>query len=117
VFIHAQMQYKMGFFLNTFEQFLAIDLEIAGSRRCLPGVFLFRMGGWKPCLFYCAVNVARAISDALAIGFDPVGTDDMRTIGVDRLSRLLRPRVSFCNCLTTNARWPASVALCKNKWC
>jgi len=30
VFIHAQMQYKMGFFLNTFEQFLAIDLEIAG---------------------------------------------------------------------------------------
>jgi|TARA_B110000305_G_scaffold44350_1_gene46690 ABC-type uncharacterized transport system permease subunit len=30
VFIHAQMQYKMGFFLTTFEQFLAIDLEIAG---------------------------------------------------------------------------------------
>lgn len=89
--IQAQMQYKMSFFLSTLGQFLATGIEVAGV-----WALFTRFGSlqnWRleeVCLFYGVVNVAFAISDALATGFDRFGTAYIRTGGFDRI--LVRPR-------------------------
>ncbi len=85
------MQYKLSFLLAVFSQLFVTSLGVLGI-----WVMFNRFGSlgeWglhEVLVFYGLVNVAFAIADALATGFDRFGSDYIRQGGFDRL--LLRPR-------------------------
>ncbi|MDA1301547.1 MAG: ABC-2 family transporter protein [Proteobacteria bacterium] len=89
--IMSQMQYKLSFLLAVVSQLLVTSLGVLGI-----WVMFSRfgsLGGWglhEVLVFYGLVNVAFAIADALATGFDRFGSEYIRQGGFDRL--LLRPR-------------------------
>ncbi len=91
VALKAQMQYRTSFLLLSIGQFLVTSIEILGI-----WALFARFGQLVPwslaqvAFFYGVVNVAFAVTDAAARGFDLFGTQYIRTGNFDRL--LLRPR-------------------------
>ena len=97
--VRAQMQYKTSFLLSSLGQFASTGIEIAGI-----WALFTRFGSlehWnvaEVCLFYGLVNIAFAIADGLATGFDQFGALYVKTGQFDRL--LLRPRGVFLQLLS-----------------
>jgi ABC-2 type transport system permease protein len=91
VALKAQMQYRASFVMLSVGQFVVTGTEIAGI-----WALFDRFGNLTPwslaevAFFYGVVNVAFAVTDAAARGFDLFGTEFVKTGNFDRL--LLRPR-------------------------
>ena len=88
--IRAQMQYRASFWLMAFSQFAATGIEFLGLWALFARFGSLR--GWslpEVAFFYGVVNVAFALADALARGFD-VFPNLVKSGDFDRL--LLRPR-------------------------
>ncbi len=88
--IRGQMQYRASFILKTLGQFLITGIEFL----CVWALFdrFGRLDDWslpEVALFYGTVNVAMAIADALATGFDRFSLY-VKNGEFDRI--LLRPR-------------------------
>ncbi len=89
--LKAQMQYRASFLLLSLGQFLVTATEIVGI-----WALFERFGELTPwslaevAFFYGVVNVAFAVTDAAARGFDLFGSVFVKTGNFDRL--LLRPR-------------------------
>jgi len=89
--VRGQMQYKVSFLLNVVGQFSATAIEIAGVWALFSRFGSLEFWSFEEvCLFYGVVNVAFAIADGLATGFDRFGSDYIRTGNFDRV--LVRPR-------------------------
>jgi len=88
--VRAQMQYRASFLLSVFGQFLVTGIEFLGV-----WALFTRFGSLRDwtlaevALFYGVVNVAFAVADAFATGFDRMGTT-VKSGGFDRI--LVRPR-------------------------
>ena len=90
VSLRAQMQYKVSFFTLSLAQLLATGTEFLGVWALFARFGNLR--GWtlaEVALFYGLINVAFAIADAIARGFDTFA-DLVKSGEFDRL--LLRPR-------------------------
>jgi ABC-2 type transport system permease protein len=90
VSIRAQMQYRASFWMMTLSQFVATGVEFLGIWALFERFGSLR--GWslpEVALFYGIVNVAFALTDGFARGFDLFATS-VKAGDFDRL--LLRPR-------------------------
>ncbi len=91
VALKAQMQYRASFLLLSAGQFVVTATEIVGI-----WALFERFGELSPwslaevAFFYGVVNVAFAVTDAAARGFDLFGAQFVKTGNFDRV--LLRPR-------------------------
>ena len=89
--VRAQLQYRLSFALMALGQFVTTGVEALGV-----WALFERFGSlsqWTLAqvgVFYGVVNIAFALADALARGFDVFGSQYVKNGGFDRL--LLRPR-------------------------
>jgi ABC-2 type transport system permease protein len=89
--IRAQMQYRVSFLLMSLGQFVVTGVEMVGV-----WALFERFGALVPwqlaevAFFYGMVNVAFAVTDAAARGFDLFGAQFVKTGNFDRV--LVRPR-------------------------
>jgi len=87
----AQMQYPASFLMVSAGQFGATIIEFIGIWALFArfhGLAHWRLG--EVALFYGTVNIAFALADAVARGFDVFGAQFVKTGNFDRV--LLRPR-------------------------
>jgi len=87
----AQMQFPGAFLMMSAGQFLATIIEFVGIWAMFDRFRALR--GWslgEVAMFYGVVNMAFALADAVARGFDVFGAQFVKTGNFDRV--LLRPR-------------------------
>ena len=91
VSIRSQLQYRTSFLLSSIGQFVTTGVEAVGVWALFER--FGQLGDWtlaQVAVFYGVVNIAFALADAIARGFDLFGSLYVKTGMFDRL--LLRPR-------------------------
>jgi ABC-2 type transport system permease protein len=91
VSIRSQLQYRVSFLLSSVGQFVTTGVEALGVWALFER--FGRLTDWtlaQVAVFYAVVNIAFALSDAIARGFDQFGALYVKGGQFDRL--LLRPR-------------------------